>query len=205
MAGWVTNSYINIVYIVLIQDTFAVQIAKILLPNPSDLHALTPSWYDNRRGAQEEEESAIRRAGLCDVVFVWKWLHTQVGQLSPVRQLSCKDKWKLSQLSYWDRWNWYFCLIGTNGFESTVVLRQMELTQLSYWHNCRIVPNGIESTVVEPTVIEPTVVKPPVVLPDVMASCGCLLWLSHLWLDLLPFSPLLFLPFNIHFWGKWGF
>ena len=50
---------------------FAVQIAINLLPRRNIRLAPTHT-PENRRGTQEEEEeSAIKRAGLC-VVFVWK-------------------------------------------------------------------------------------------------------------------------------------
>ena len=75
------------------------EISQFLLcwcPRLINFSALLPIFHFNNASfisvvQEEEESSVIRRAGLLCVVFVWKWLHTQVWYLSPVRQLYCKD------------------------------------------------------------------------------------------------------------------
>ena len=65
---------------------------------------------------------------------------------------------------------WVNCHIGTNGIETTVILGQMELRQLSYWVNCRCANCRCSNCHIESTVVEPTVIEPTVIVPTVVAS-----------------------------------
>ena len=91
-------------------------------------------------------------------------------QLSPVRQLSCKDKWNCANC----RIKWYCanchngtngfwvinchigtngfwvinCHIGTNGIDTSVLLGQMELSQLLYWDKWNWLNCPFDTTVI---------------------------------------------------------